>query len=84
VELLTPREEEVLGLICDGCSTKEIAANLKIAYKTAACHRNRILEKAGVHNAVALLLWAIKHGYIEIDLPPMRLGARRLRRVCSS
>jgi DNA-binding NarL/FixJ family response regulator len=46
-ELPTARELQVLQLICDGCATKEIAARLGISFKTAVCHRYRLMEKAG-------------------------------------
>jgi DNA-binding NarL/FixJ family response regulator len=72
---LTQRELEVLALICDGLSTKEIATKLAITFKTAACHRGHVMGKVGVHNAVELLRWAIKNGYVEIELPAERLHA---------
>ena len=64
---LTSRELEVLKLICQGCSTKQISSQLGVAFKTAACPRSRILDKAGASNAVGLLLWAIRKGIISID-----------------
>jgi DNA-binding CsgD family transcriptional regulator len=67
MEHLTPRELEVLKLICEGLSSRRIAGQLGIAFKTAACHRSRIMEKAGVDNAVGLLRWAIRKGIISID-----------------
>ena len=69
METLTSREAEVLRLICGGFSTKEIAAKLAITFRTAATHRYRILEKAGVHNAVGLLWWALQHGYVSLEPP---------------
>ena len=62
---LTRREREVLLLIADGCSTKEIAARLEISFKTASCHRSRILAKAGVPNSVSLVRYAIRRGIID-------------------
>jgi DNA-binding NarL/FixJ family response regulator len=47
--ILTPREVEVLKLICGRYSTKAIAAKLGISVKTAASHRSHILSKVGVH-----------------------------------
>ena len=63
----TQRELQVLKLICDGLSTKEVAAKLDISFKTAACHRHRILNKVGVHNGVGLLRWAIQNGYATVE-----------------
>jgi DNA-binding NarL/FixJ family response regulator len=67
MQALTQREQEVLVLICSGWSTDEIAANLEIADRTIAGHRRRILGKVGVRNSAALVLWAIRHGYVEIE-----------------
>lgn len=69
MEHFTPRELEVLKLICEGHSTRRVATKFGIAFKTAASHRHSILAKVGVHNAVGLLRWAIKHGYVEVELP---------------
>jgi DNA-binding NarL/FixJ family response regulator len=65
VERLTAREIEVLGLVADGCTTKEIAVRLKITFKTAACHRGRIMSKLGVHNGALLVRHAIREGYVQ-------------------
>jgi DNA-binding NarL/FixJ family response regulator len=67
MENLTQRELEVLKLICDGLSTRAVAATLDISFKTAACHRHRILDKVGVHNGVGLLRWAIRHRYATVE-----------------
>jgi DNA-binding NarL/FixJ family response regulator len=62
---LTRREREVLGLIADGNSTKEIAAILGITFKTAACHRTRILAKFDAHECVTVVRRAIREGIIQ-------------------
>ena len=62
---LTSREHQVLLLIADGCSTKEIASRLEISFKTASCHRSHILAKTGVSNSVTLVRYAIRQGIIE-------------------
>src|SRR5262249_33335462 len=59
----TARELQVLRLICEGFSTKDVAASLGISVKTASNHRLRLMEKAGVGNAVQLLHWALKNGH---------------------
>jgi DNA-binding NarL/FixJ family response regulator len=63
----TPRERQVLGLICEGHSTKQIAGLLGISFKTAACHRMRLMDKAGVHDPISLFRWALIEGYITIE-----------------
>ena len=65
VDGLTAREREVLVLIADGLSTKETSKRLGISFKTAACHRSRILEKFDVHNTVTLVREAIRLGLIK-------------------
>jgi DNA-binding CsgD family transcriptional regulator len=62
----SPREYEVLQLICNGLTTKEIAAKLEISLKTAASHRWRIMTKAKAKNAVQLLQWAIKNNFVNL------------------
>jgi len=62
---LTPREVEVLRLIAEGLSTKELAAKLNICFKTAVCHRSRILQKLNLHETVSLVRLAIRAGLIE-------------------
>ena len=63
--LLTPREIEVLKLIAIGLSTKQIAATLDIAFKTAACHRYRIMDKLEIHETANLTRYAIRQGYVD-------------------
>ena len=65
VEHLTAREIEVLRLVADGWTTKEIAVRLKITFKTAACHRGRIMSKLGVHNGALLVRQAIREGFVQ-------------------
>ena len=64
-ETLTSREIEVLKLIATGFSTKEIGASLGIAFKTAACHRSRIMEKLAIHRVANLTRYAIRNGYVD-------------------
>jgi DNA-binding CsgD family transcriptional regulator len=65
VEKLTPREVQVLKLIATGLSTREIAVSLGIAFKTAACHRTRVMGKLGVHEVANLTRYAIRNGYVD-------------------
>ena len=62
---LSSRETEVVKLIGEGHSTREIAAALVIAEKTVDRHRSRIFEKLGLHDRVALTRWAIRRGLVE-------------------
>ena len=63
---LTPRESEVLALICEGKSTNEIAQQLFISNRTVEGHRQNLLEKTGTPNAVGLALYAVKHGLLAM------------------
>lgn len=60
--VLTPREADVLTLVCKGCSTSEIAQQLFISNRTVEGHRQNLLEKTNTPNAVSLALYAVKHG----------------------
>jgi DNA-binding CsgD family transcriptional regulator len=62
---LTPRELEILRLIADSYTTKEIAETLCISPKTVAAHRGHILRKVGVKDRVALTRYAIKRGLVD-------------------
>jgi DNA-binding NarL/FixJ family response regulator len=62
---LTPRERQVLQLIAEGKTTKEIAHLLCVNGKTAETHRTRLMEKLGIHNTAGLVRYAIRRGVIE-------------------
>jgi DNA-binding CsgD family transcriptional regulator len=64
-ESLTRREEDVLKLIAAGFSTKQIARSLGITFKTAACHRGRIIAKLNIHGVANLTRYAIRNGYVD-------------------
>ncbi|HXV96584.1 MAG TPA: response regulator transcription factor [Gaiellaceae bacterium] len=63
--VLTPRESEILKLVAEGHSSKEIAAMLVISVKTVERHRANILEKLGMRDRVELTRYAIRLGLIE-------------------
>jgi DNA-binding NarL/FixJ family response regulator len=64
-EPLTAREQQVVKLIAEGHSSKEIADALVISEKTVERHRANILEKLGMHDRVELTRYAIRRGFIE-------------------
>jgi DNA-binding NarL/FixJ family response regulator len=64
-EPLTPREQEVIKLVAESYSTKQIADVLVISEKTVDWHRANILEKLGMHDRVALTRYAIRSGLIQ-------------------
>jgi len=65
---LTPREQEVMRLLAEGLSTKEIAEELFISPKTAENHRYNIMSKLDLHNTHELVRYAAKMGLIDVDL----------------
>ena len=61
-EILTPRQKEIIILICDGLSGPEISKKLKLSVKTVDNHRHITMDKLrsqGVHNIATLVKWAI-------------------------
>lgn len=62
---LTLREREVLQLIAEGNSTKEVANKLNISVKTAESHRTRLMEKLDIHETATLVRYAIRRGLIQ-------------------
>ena len=65
VDLLTSREREVLQMIAEGGTNKEIANILKLSVYTVAAHRGRIMEKLNVHSSNELVRFAVRHGLID-------------------
>jgi two-component system response regulator NreC len=63
---LTPREREVLQLVAEGKTTKEVAKHLGISVKTAESHRTRILKKLDTPNTAGIVRYAIRRGLIQV------------------
>jgi DNA-binding NarL/FixJ family response regulator len=63
---LTPRELEVLQLICDGLSNREIAKTLELSANTVAVHRANIMNALGIHKTAELVVYAIHHGLVTL------------------
>lgn len=63
---LTPREVEILQLICDGKSNKEIAVQLDLSANTVAVHRANIMDALGIHKTAELVVYAIRNGLVNI------------------
>jgi DNA-binding NarL/FixJ family response regulator len=66
VQRLTARQREVLQLIAEGSSAKEVAAMLKISIRTAEAHKARILETLGLRTTAELVQYAIRNGIISV------------------
>jgi DNA-binding NarL/FixJ family response regulator len=63
---LTPRQREILQLVAEGRSAKEIASSLSISTRTVEFHKYQMMETLGLHNSADLIHFAIKHGLIEL------------------
>jgi DNA-binding NarL/FixJ family response regulator len=62
---LTSRERQVLQLVSEGKSTKEIATMLGISVKTAESHRGRLMRKLDIHETASLVRYAIRRGLVQ-------------------
>lgn len=62
---LTPRQREVLQLVAEGCSTKEVARRLGLAVKTVETHRTLLMKQLDVHEVAGLVRYALKVGIIS-------------------
>jgi DNA-binding NarL/FixJ family response regulator len=65
LDILTPRQQQILTMIASRKSTKEIAYELDLSEKTIAAHRAQIMERTGVRDLVGLVLWAVRHGLVK-------------------
>ncbi len=66
---LTPREHEVVQLLAEGKSSKEVASLLNLSTKTAETHRSNIMRKLGFHSIRDIVVYAIKNNIIQVDVP---------------
>jgi DNA-binding NarL/FixJ family response regulator len=67
---LTARQKEILQMIAEGRTTKEIAFALGVSVKTVETHRAAIMERLGIRDVAGLVVHAIRAGLISIDPPP--------------
>ncbi len=66
-ESLTPRQREILQLIAEGRTTKEIAQTLQVSIKTIETHRTQLMERLDIHDIAGLVRYAIRAGLISPD-----------------
>jgi len=66
-DALTPREQEIMILLAEGMSTRQVADKLFISPKTVENHRSSIMRKLGLHSTIELVRYAAKLGFIDID-----------------
>ena len=66
-ELLTPRQCEILRLVANGLTTKEIAKSLFISVKTVETHRGQVMQRLNIHDLAGLIRYALRVGLISLD-----------------
>jgi len=66
---LTPREREVVQLLAEGKTTKEVASVLGLGFKTADTHRTNIMRKLGLGSLSELVLYAVRNGIVQVAMP---------------
>jgi DNA-binding NarL/FixJ family response regulator len=64
--ILTPREREVIQLVAEGKTTKEVATALSLSVKTAETHRTNLMRKLDLHSVAALTIYAVRNGIVQI------------------
>lgn len=67
VEILTPRQREILQLVAEGRSTKEVASLLSLSIKTVEAHRSQIMDRLDIHDLPGLVRFAIRTGLVASD-----------------
>ena len=67
IDALTPRQREILQLVAEGHTSKEIAQRLALSFKTVEAHRAQIMERLGVHEVAGLVRFAMRVGLIAPD-----------------
>lgn len=74
---LTPREREIVQLLAEGKSTKEVACHLNLSVKTAETHRSNIMRKLGLHSVSELVLYAVRNNIVQVpvSVPYLAAGA---------
>ena len=62
----TPRQREILQLLAEGLSAKEIGSALAVSARTVEFHKYQLMERLDLHTSAELVHFAIKHGIVEI------------------
>ena len=66
---LSPRQREVLQLIAEGLSTKEIAFALQVSGKTIETHRAALMDRLGIRDVAGLVIYAVRHQLVNVESP---------------
>jgi DNA-binding NarL/FixJ family response regulator len=65
LDALTPRQREILQLVAEGNTSKDIAQRLHISLKTVEAHRAQLMERLGVHDLAGLVRFAVRVGLVS-------------------
>jgi DNA-binding NarL/FixJ family response regulator len=65
-DVLTGREREVIQLLAEGKTSKEVAITLNLSVKTAETHRTNLMRKLGLHSVADLTLYAVRNGIVQV------------------
>jgi DNA-binding NarL/FixJ family response regulator len=72
---LTPREREIVQLLAEGKSTKEVASHLNLSVKTAETHRSNVMRKLNLHSVGSLVLYAVRNNMVQVAIAPLSVAA---------
>ena len=67
LDALTPRQREILQLVAEGNTSKDIASRLLLSFKTVEAHRAQIMERLGVHDVAGLVRFAVRVGLVNSE-----------------
>ena len=65
-DALTAREREVIQLLAEGKTSKEVAVTLNLSVKTAETHRTNLMRKLGLHSVADLTRYAVRNGIVQV------------------
>jgi DNA-binding NarL/FixJ family response regulator len=81
ITTLSPREREVVQLVCEGKVSKEIATILKVSLATAETHRSNILRKLNLHSIAELVLYAVRNEIVHVHFPSVSRFAGEVKEI---
>ena len=67
IDTLTPRQREILQMIAEGRSTKEIAFALEVSVKTVETHRAALMERLNIHDVAGLVIYAVRNRLVSVE-----------------
>jgi DNA-binding NarL/FixJ family response regulator len=67
LDSLTPRQREILQLIAEGKSTKEIAFLIEVSIKTVETHRASLMDRLGIHDVAGLVIYSVERGLVSVE-----------------